>query len=146
MSQMFFWRSNASKKAHQFFLDCKKQQYQHLVWGDPHFIFSPPVFSCLKIYLPHLFSSDVFFRASPGREDPANPKVLTLNQFNKAITVRFQHTKRFHLSFWAHLKSRIFFCEVLDCPKKNAESFSWKGERSFPNKETNRQTDKQRRY
>ncbi len=43
----------------------------------------------------------------PGRDDPANPKILTLNQFNKAITVRFQHTKRFHLSCWANLK--LFF-------------------------------------
>ena len=109
------------------------KKHQHLVWGEQHFIFSLPCFSCLKMYLPHLFvAGDGFSRASPGREDPANPKVLTLNQFNKAITVRFQHTKSFHLSFWAHLKSLIVFS--VRC---------W---RSFPNKETNGQRNKQRRY
>jgi len=45
-----------------------------------------------------------------SREDPANPKVLTLNQFNKAITVRFQHTKSFHLSMGVKsaLSARVF--------------------------------------
>ena len=75
-------------------------------------------------------AGDGFSRASPGREDPANPKVLTLNQFNKAITVRFQDTKSFHLSFWAHLKSLIIFS--VRC---------W---RSFPNKETNRETTRKK--
>ena len=111
------------------------KKHQHLVWGEQHFIFSLPCFSCLKMYLPHLFmAGDGFSRASPGREDPANPKVLTLNQFNKAITVRFQHTKRFHISFWAHLKSLIMFC-------------LWFVGGPFQTKiQTNRQRNKQRRY
>jgi len=83
-------------------------------------------------------AGDGFSRASPGREDPANPKVLTLNQFNKAITVRFQHTKSFHLSFWAHLK--FFVCEVLDFPPTKTGKVSvGRVRRSFLNKETNKE-------
>lgn len=93
----FFGRSNRPRRS------VKETSTSCMGWTT-FYIFSP-MFFLFENVSSHLFmAGDGFSRASPGREDPANPKVLTLNQFNKAITVRFQHTKSFHLSFWSHWK------------------------------------------
>lgn len=45
-------------------------------------------------------------------DDPSDPKVLTMNQYNKAITVRFQHANKFFLGM--HVKTAARFARVFE--------------------------------
>eukprot|EP00435_Cladocopium_sp_Y103_P048418 s816_g14.t1 len=45
-------------------------------------------------------------------DDPSDPKVLTMNQYNKAITVRFQHANKFFLGM--HVKTAASFARVFE--------------------------------